>query len=108
MLFYKELYTSEKIANHKEKVIWKLRHNAGMVGTYVITLASNGVDLFDICHSSVLMQSRYQEQELYVVGLANGKEEAMELVQAIVADVYRKTGSYEKIRAYLEDRKCYT
>ena len=69
--------------------------------------ASNGVDLFDICHSSITMQSYYKEHELYVVGIANGKKEAMKLVQVIVEDIYRKTGSYENIRAYLEDRKCY-
>lgn len=107
MLFYKDLYSSEKLAEKKDKIIWKLQHNAGMVGIYVITLSTNGKDLFDICHSAVLMQSFYHETDLYVVGIANGKREAMGLVQTIVEDIYQKTGSYENMRAFLEDKECY-
>ncbi len=107
MLFYHDLYISDQYAEKKDKIIWKLKHHAGMAGAYVIALASNGEDLFDICHNAVLMQPHYRDEELYIVGIADGKREAMALVQKIIEDVYQKTGSYENIRACLEDRKCY-
>ncbi len=105
--FYRNLYTTEKLSDQKNTVIWKLKHRAGMVSTYVIMLATNGQDVFDICHSAVLMQDYYSKLDLYIIGIANGKREAMQLVSQIVEDIHVKTGSYENMRAYLEDKKCY-
>lgn len=107
MYFYKELYISDQLSDKKDKIIWNLKHNAGMVGAYLIMLAANGTDVFDICHSAVVMQDYYHTEDIYVVGLANGKREAMKLVQAIIEDIYQKTGSYENLRSYLEDKECY-
>ena len=44
MRFLKEMYVGNGIKN-KHKVIWKLKHGAGMVDVYVISI-SNGIYRF--------------------------------------------------------------
>ncbi len=40
-----------------------------------------------------------QEQQLYVLGLAGSRGEALELVQGLVMEVYDKTGEFD-VRGY--------
>lgn len=101
MTIYKHIYLSESVEKNAKKIIQKLKRNAGMVSTYVVMLASNGQDLFDICHSAVLMQSFYKENPPFIIGLASGKEEAMLLVEDIVKDIFNQTGSYDNMRQFL-------
>lgn len=63
-----------------------------MVSIYFITLASNRENLFDIFHAAHLKQPAFYKQDLYVVGIASGYEEALELIQRMIDDIYRKTG----------------
>ncbi len=93
------LYLSEKTAAKKDKIIRKARRGAGMVGIYFITLASNEENLFDIFHAAYLKQPAFARQNLYVVGIASGYEEALELVRRMVEDIYRATGGF-RVREY--------
>lgn len=70
-----------------------------MVGIYFITLASNEENLFDIFHAAHLKQPAFARQKLYVVGIAAGYEEALELVQRMAEDIYRATGGF-RVREY--------
>lgn len=56
MVWYKDLYVGESIVHKTKKVKWKIMHNAGQIGIYVITLASNTQNLLDIIPSYELMQ----------------------------------------------------
>ena len=47
MIWYKDLYVGESIVHKTKKVKWKIMHNAGQIGIYVITLASNTQNLLD-------------------------------------------------------------
>ena len=51
MIWYKDLYVGESIVHKTKKVKWKIMHNAGQIGIYVITLASNTQNLLDIIPS---------------------------------------------------------
>ena len=99
MHWAKHLYLSEKTAAKKDKIIRKARRGAGMVGIYFITLASNEENLFDIFHAAYLKQPAFARQNLYVVGIASGYEEALELVRRMVEDIYRATGGF-RVREY--------
>ncbi len=71
---------------------WKLRHSAGQLRVFVIAL-SRGRDQMEIYHCAFLQQKYYKKHPPYVVGIAGGYEEALELLQQMVADVYNKTGN---------------
>ena len=99
MIFYRDFYAGESIARKKEKVKWKIIHRAGQVDVYVITLSSNPENLMDIIPSWQLMQKYYRSQDMLVIGVDRGYENAMELAGRIVSDVFQKTGNLN-IREY--------
>lgn len=102
MKWYRNLYCSDNLEDEKKKIIKEIRHHKRQWNIYVITLARNNYDLFDIYHVNVLYQPYYRkrEDEITVIGIAKGKEEAMKLVEKIVMDVYQKTGDC-KVKEYV-------
>ena len=92
MQWAENLYLTDKTAKKKDKIIRKANRGMGMVSIYLITLASNPENLFDIFHAAHLKQPAFYKQDLFVVGIASDYEEALELVQRMVEDIYRKTG----------------
>lgn len=101
MRWAKDLYLSEKAAKKKDKIIRKANRGIGMVSVYFISLASNEQNLFDIFHAAHLKQPVFYRQNPFVVGIAFGYEEALELTQRIVEDIYRETGGF-RVREYFE------
>lgn len=99
MQWAENLYLTDKTAKNKDKIIRKANRGMGMVSIYLITLASNPENLFDIFRAAHLKQPAFYKQDLFVVGIAAGYEEALELVQRMVEDIYRKTGGFA-VREY--------
>ena len=99
MQWAKHLYFSDKTAANKEKIKNKAERGDGMVSVYFIALASNPDNLFDIFHAAYLKQNALYRQNPFIVGIASGYEEAIELVQRIVEDIYRETGGF-RVREY--------
>ncbi len=104
MKWYKNLYIGDSLLEKKEKVIYKLQHNILQPGVYVIVLATNGKDNFRILHTMELLQKAYPKDDLVVVGISKGKEEAFELVGRMVQDVLNETGSIENISKFFNPR----
>ena len=100
MKWYKKLYVGAGAEKKKYMMMGKIRLHRFQRDAYLITLASNGKNLLDIYPSYVLLQKVYRAQELFVVGLACGYDEALELTRQIVDDVYQNTGGFD-VRAYL-------
>lgn len=102
MRFAKGLYTGEGIRNSR-KVKWKLKHRAGQINLYIIALC-NGSDQLEIYHCALLQQHFYRSNPPYIVGIAKGYQEAVELVQKMLEDIFRKTGHYNLKEYFLADR----
>lgn len=104
MIWYKYLYTDESISHKKEKIKWKIRHNAGMIDMYVITLPNKDNALLEIISTIELMQKHYPKKDMFVVGIAKGYETATQLACEIVMEVYNNTGAF-LVREYLQQRQ---
>lgn len=100
MRFHKELYVGDSIKNIR-RVKWKLKHHAGQLGIFVITL-SGGSDQLEIYHCAFLQQRYYKKYPPYIVGIAGGYQEAVELLQQMVSDVYKNTGDYRLKEYFLK------
>lgn len=100
MIWYKYLYADESINSKKEKIKWKIRHNAGLLDTFVIVLSQNESGLLEIISTIELMQKGYPKKELFVVGIAKGYQSATELACSIVLEVLEHTGGF-KVKDYL-------
>ena len=95
MEWYQELYTGDSIQGKTDRIKWKIIHNAGQLGIYVIALASNPENLFDIIPSWELMQKHYPKRQIVIIGLAKGWEEAVEVVKQIITEIYERTGGFD-------------
>lgn len=104
MKWYDTLYLGESIKNAR-KIKWKLDHNAGVAGVYVIAFASNPANLLDIIPSWELKQKGYPKAKIKVIGLAGGYEEALELVRCIVQETYEHTKDVDVWKYLKEDRR---
>lgn len=104
MLWYEDLYVGESIIHKTNKIKWKIRHNAGQIDIYVITLASNKQNLLDIIPAQELLQKAYPKSTLSVVGLAKGYQEAVDVTVSIITEVYEQTGGFA-IQEYLAAKK---
>ena len=91
MKFHRELYVGDSIRN-SVLVKWKLKHHAGQLRVFVITL-SNGTDQLEILHCAFLQQKFYKKFPPYIVGIACSYGEALELLCRMAEDVYAKTGN---------------
>ena len=130
MQFYRDLYVSPEI-KHPEHIKWRLRHNAGSLSLYVITLCdeslsgkeafSHGVSDFEDqaeCESQKLisrtvngsmqgqllmfhcanLQQRYEKKHCpMIIGIAQGRMAALELVRRIVQECVEKTGGADLV-----------
>ena len=89
MRFYKNLYVSESMTKKKEKVIAKLNKKKYPLNTYATLMFRQG---------SVI------DDDIFVVGIAGGYDDALYLVEEIAKEVYEKTGDLD-IRSYIRERE---
>lgn len=102
MKWYQSLYVGPMIKGHEMDVRKKAAEGKLMAGVFYITLASNSENLLDIFHNGMLKQDLFsQNQCLQVVGIAEGKREAMWLVSQILKDILDQTGTLD-VRAYFK------
>ncbi len=103
MRYYKHLYLTEGIRK-KEKVIRKLEKNQLQMNIHIITLSQNEEDQLEIYNSMILLQPEFPHDDFFVVGIAKGYEDAVEMVEEITQEVYNKTKGAD-IRSYILERE---
>lgn len=101
--WYKNLYIGDNAKKKPKKLIHKINQGAGVIDVYVITLAVNPENSLEIFSANLLMQSALRRNCPTIIGLAKGYEEALEIIEQIVNEVYQETGTAE-IRTWLEVR----
>ena len=85
MKFYRRLYVGPSIRN-VNKIKWKLLTGRGQL---------------DIFHCALLKQKYFDKKALQVVGIAEGREEAIFLVQQMLQDTM-DAGMETDIKGYLQ------
>lgn len=94
MYIYKELVTDDNCIDKKNKILRKIRMNAGLLNIYLICLAKNS-DTFDIIDCANLKQKQYPKKELMILGIAEGKESAVELAAELFVSLSSAYGVKE-------------
>ena len=92
MRFYKNLYVSESMTKKKEKVIAKLNKKRYPLNTYVIALIEEGENQLEFYSTLMFRQGSVIDDDIFVVGIAGGYDDALYLVEEIAKEVYEKTG----------------
>ncbi len=97
------LFCDKSVEKRKKQTIWAVKSGRIQYSLYCVTLSTNPENLFDIIHVNELKFPYYQKQEIYALGLAKGKDNAISLVMDMISEVYQNTGDV-KVREYFQDR----
>lgn len=100
MKWYKNLYVGSQASEKRRQIIWKTRHKKLQQDVFLLTLPTNEKNQLDIISANLLLQPYFKKQEISIVGIAIGKDEAIEVLIQLVQDVYIETGQ-SSIREYL-------
>ncbi len=105
MKWYRKLYIGETAKKNKYHIITGMKRNHPPANSYYITLALNGTDLLDIYAGKDMCWKYFRKKEIWVIGIANGYNEAVELACQILTELYIETGSFHIKRFILEGNK---
>lgn len=103
MRWYDDLYMGTTAEKSKDLIVEKIKSNKPQLNLFVLTLPSNEKNVLDIFPSTILLQAYYKNKECFIVGLAKGYEEALEVMTQIVMDTYAETGGFH-VKEYLESK----
>ncbi|MDD3404638.1 MAG: hypothetical protein PHQ72_15000 [Hespellia sp.] len=101
---YRQLYVSEFLEKKREKILQKLLNNQFQPNIYLITLAQNQEDELEFYSTFLLRQHVYEDTPIFLVGLAEGYDDALDMVEMITDEVYQKTGNTD-IRNYIMENE---
>ena len=103
MRFFQDLYLGEKISPKTDQIMKKLNSGKPVLDLYLITISDHPDNMLEIVPQKEILQKGYPNIDFKVVGLAKGKKEALAVVQCIVEDSLKETGSADA-RDYLNRR----
>lgn len=102
--WYDALWIGPKAEKKRRKLIDAVKDSKKMPGAYVIALSSNPRELLDIIPVSMIGKPGCPADNLYIIGIADGKAEAFSLIEKIVDYIYRETGKLNIREYFLESR----
>lgn len=100
MKYYYALYTDEHTKDKQEKIIKEIEKNKWQLEVYLIALTKNDNNHLEIFNSVLLIQKAMSKEDLFIVGIAGGYTESLELVEKITQEVYDETSGAD-IRNYI-------
>ena len=104
MKYYSNLYVSEGLEKKKDKVIARLERRKIQPDLHEILLPECDHNQLEIVNAVYLLQPGYPREDRMVVGIAKGFDEAAELIEKIIREVYDATGDL-KIRDYIQAKE---
>ncbi len=104
MKYYYHLYLSKVLQTKKDSILAKLGQNQIQFNRYLIVLTCDGKNQLEIFDSIMLRQEYFRNQVSVVVGIADGYQEALEVVRQITDEVYSAQQNVN-IREYLLDKQ---
>ena len=102
--FYCDLYVSDGLKKKKQKVIRKLMERSLQPNLYVMTLAQGEQNHLEFFPAYLLQQPVYDDALVFVIGIAEGYDASMCLVEEIVREVLEQTGG-TGIRRFLTGKQ---
>ena len=104
-MWYRPMYYGETAGKKKREMVKRLCDGKIHKDLYVLCLPTGSNGSLEIFPYYILGQEYYQKSRLYIIGIAHGKAEALELACRIVTESMKYTGS-EDVASYLGDDFC--
>ena len=100
--YHPRLYLGDSISGKKlDKIKKKLENKPLFSGVFLIAFSRNPWDQLDIFAARQLVQSYYQKNPPYVVGIAGDHEEAVHMVERLVQECLETRGDCA-LKEYLQ------
>lgn len=99
MNYYKKLYIGEKVINHKH-IIGLLQKNIYIYNIYIICVKEKTESLLTIVHSKEIFKTINNYKDYTVIGLANGRVEAIELTKTIIFEHYTNNKKFNNFKMF--------
>ncbi len=100
MKCYYNLYVSDALCSQKEGILNKIKEHKWQFEKYLIALAKSEKNHLEIYNSVLLVQKAISQEDIFLVGIADSYENALELVEKITQEVYDETKE-TNIRGYI-------
>ena len=104
MKFYCNLYLDENVSANKFEIIEKLKNSEWQLELYIIALSQNPHNHLEIYNSALLLQKSFYKRQQMIVGITRGYNEALELVEKIMKEVYDNTKGTD-IKTYIIEKQ---
>ena len=101
MQFMGCLYVGEKLSSAEYKIVEKVHKGKVVQNLFLIVFSSNPDNMLDIIPEKEITQKHYPKDGLRIVGIADGKKEALGLVQRMIHESLAETGSAD-VRGFLQ------
>lgn len=101
---YCDLYVSDGLKRKKNKILKKLMERALQPTLYILALTQGEQNHLEFYPALLLQQPWYDDAEIFVVGIADGYDAAVFLVEEIARQVLEETGGTD-IREFLTKRQ---
>ena len=102
--YYCDLYISRGWQKKKAALKRKLKHKRLFPPFYVVALSQGEQNQVEIFSSLLLRQHVFDHAELFVVGITDGYDNALEYLEQLTKDTFRKTGTAD-IRRFILERQ---
>ncbi|HIY62263.1 MAG TPA: hypothetical protein H9730_02045 [Candidatus Mediterraneibacter stercoripullorum] len=102
--FYCDLYISECWKNKKRQIMERIKKNKIFPDTYIIALSQGKQNNLEFFQGILLRQHVFANSALFVIGIADGYGEALQIVHDITEKVYQETGDAD-LRRYIQIRQ---
>ena len=103
MLVWQENFLTGESVKNPNKIKKKLNNGKLVPGIYLLTLSENPSNLMDIIPAAMLIQKSLYEICPKIIGMAKGKDEALEMVRSLIDEMYTETGTFATAE-YIENR----
>ena len=98
------LYIGKAASSKKAEIIRGIKAGNAPSDSYALILPPSGYDQLDIIRTLELKNDYYKNQEIIIIGIAFGRDDAIDLVARIVNDSMRLTGKAD-IKEFLKARQ---
>ncbi|MFV0528924.1 MAG: hypothetical protein ACK5MN_09440 [Lachnospiraceae bacterium] len=97
----KKLYVGESLRGKQKSIRRRIIWRRLTPGIFLLTLSHNPNHVLEIISSNYLLQKAARRHCPVIIGMAGGRDEAMELMQKILLEVYEVQGDFH-VEAYLQ------
>lgn len=104
MKYYHNLYLSEGFQEKKNEIINKLEQKEVQLNKYLVVLSKNPKNQLDIFDSILLKQKIFEMNDLFIIGIADGYDGALEMIENLTQEVYDITKGTD-IRNYVLEKQ---